>query len=127
MGGKTHKGVCHKLNNIIQQLFKQGGDAPRKWAGKSATKNYIKQMVISETKKSQKQKGKQRRSYSSSDSNFSTDEESWRSGISGVEQIHMLSYTRINPNDSDIEFDSADKKRYQKQAKKWSKGKYGKR
>ena len=35
--------------------------------------------------------------------------------------------TGINPNDSDIEFNLAGEKRYQKQAKKWSKGKRGKR
>ena len=84
-------------------------------------------MVSSETKKKLwKQKGKQRRSYDSSDSDFSSDEESWRSGMSGAEQMYMLVSAGINPNDSDIKFDSADEKRYQKQAKKWSKSK-GKR
>ena len=51
------------------------------------------------------------------------------SGMSGTEWMHMLVYTGINPNDSVIEFYSADKKRYQKQAGNWtkSKGKHGRR
>ena len=64
---------------------------------KTTTKNYIKQMVSSETKKSRKGREKQRRSYSSSDSDSSSDEESWRSGMSGVEQMHMLASAGINP------------------------------
>ena len=43
--------------------------------------------------------------------------------MTGAEQIHILVSTGINPNDSDIEFESGDEKRYQKQAKKWSKSK----
>ena len=46
--------------------------------------------------------------------------------MSGAEQMHMLVSAGINPNDSDIEFDPDDEKRYKKQAKKWSKSK-GKR
>ena len=46
--------------------------------------------------------------------------------MSGAEQMHMLASAGINPNDSDIEFDPDDEKRYKKQAKKWSKSK-GKR
>ena len=43
--------------------------------------------------------------------------------MSGVEQMHMLASADINPNDSDIKFNSADKKSYQKQVRKWTKGK----
>ena len=78
-----------------------------------ATKNYIKQMVLSETKKKlRNQKGKQRRSYDNSDSDSSSDEESWRRGMSGAEQMHILASSGINPNESNIEFDSSDKQRY---------------
>ena len=83
---------------------------------KFAAKNYIKQIVLSETKKGREGKGKH--SYSSNDSDSSSDEESWRSDMSGAEQMHMLASAGINPNDSDIEFDSANEKRYQKQVKK---------
>ena len=41
----------------------------------------------------------------------------------GAEQMHMLASTGINPNDSDIEFEPEDKRRYKKQAKKWTKSK----
>ena len=56
--GKNHKGVCCKP--ITGTTSKQGGgDTPRKWMSKSATKNYIKQMVTSEMKKKNKKiKGK---------------------------------------------------------------------
>ena len=92
---------------------------------KKATKNYIHKMVASESKKKiRKGKGKQR--YSSDSSSLeesSSDGESWRSGMSGAEQMHMLESTGINPNDSDIEFEPEDKRRYKKQAKKWTKSK----
>ena len=82
-------------------------------------------MVTSETKKKQKGKGKRR--YSSSDSDSSNgDKESRRSRMTGVEQMYMLASTGINPNDSEIEFESGNEKHYRKQAKKWSKSK-GKR
>ena len=70
-------------------------------------------MVLFETKKRlRKKKGKQRHSYDSNNSDSSNDEESWRSGMSGAEQTHILVSAGINPNDSNIEFDSSDKKRY---------------
>ena len=81
---------------------------------KTTTKNYIKQMVSSETKKNQKQKEKQRHSYNSNWYDSSSDEESWRSGLSGVKQMHMFASTSINLNDSDIQFDSSNKKCYKK-------------
>ena len=40
--------------------------------------------------------------------------------MTGAEQMHMIASTGLNPNDSDIEFESGDEKRYRKQAKKWS-------
>ena len=82
-------------------------------------------MVASETKKKiRKGKGKQRYSSDSSSSEeSSSDGESWRSGMSGAEQIYMLASTSINPNDSDIEFKLEDKRRYKKQLKKWTKSK----
>ena len=43
--------------------------------------------------------------------------------MSGAEQMHMLASSHINPNDSDIEFNSVDKEHYRKQARKWTKGK----
>ena len=46
--------------------------------------------------------------------------------MTGAEQMHMLASAGINPNNSEIEFESGDEKRYRKQAKKWSKSK-GKR
>ena len=35
-------------------------------------------------------------------------------GISGEKQMHMLASAGINPNDSDIEFEPEDKRRYKK-------------
>ena len=90
---------------------------------KKATQNYIKQMIPSDSKKNRKGKGKRRYSSDSSSEESSSDGESWRSGMSGAEQMHMLASAGINPNDSDIEFASDDEKRYKKQAKKWSKSK----
>ena len=46
--------------------------------------------------------------------------------MTGAEQMHMLVFAGINPNDSEIGFKSGDEKHYRKQAKKWSKSK-GKR
>ena len=69
--GKTHKSVYRKP--VAGTTSNQGGsDAPRKWMCKSATKNYIKQMVTSETK-NKKRKGKRR--YSSRNSDSSSSEE----------------------------------------------------
>ena len=68
-----------------------------------------------------KRKGKQRRSYNSIDSNSSSNDDSWRSGLNRAEQMHLLASAGINPSDSDIEFDNDDLKRYKKQSKKWSK------
>ena len=96
---------------------------------KKATCNYIKTMVASESKKKNR-KGKGKRRYSSdssgSESSSSEDTQSWRSGLSGVEQIHMIWAAGLDPNDSDIEFAPEDERCYRKQAKKWSKSK-GKR
>ena len=94
-----------------------------------ATRNYIKSMVASESKKKiRKGRGKQRYSSDSSGSESSSSEDtwSWRSGMSGSEQMHMIWSTGLDPNDSDIEFDPEDKHKYRKQAKKWRKFK-GKR
>ena len=68
----------------------------------------------------QRGKGKRRRSYSSSDSS-SDNEESWRSGLNGAEQMHVLASAGINPSDDNIDFEDDDLRRYRKQAKKWSK------
>ena len=77
-------------------------------------KNNIKQMVTDESKKQKKIRGKKsKRRYSSSSSESSnSEEESWRSGMIGVEQMHMLASAGINPNDSDIEFEPEDERRY---------------
>ena len=76
-------------------------------------------MVMFETKKEKNRKGKGKRLYSSSNSDSSSNEEEpWRSGMNGAEQMHMLAYAGINPNTSDIEFDSDDKKCYQNQSRK---------
>jgi len=66
------------------------------------TKNYIKQMVSS----NKRRKGMQ--SYDSSDSDSSSDGESWRSGIRGAGQIHILALAGINPSNSDIGFEESD-------------------
>ena len=82
-------------------------------------------MVASETKKKIR-KGKGKRHYSSDSSSSedsSSDGESWRSGMSGSEQMRMLASTGTNPNDSNIEFEPEDKRCYKKQAKKWTKSK----
>ena len=83
---------------------------------RSETKEYIKTMVSSR----QRGKGKRRRSYSSSDSS-SDDEKSWRSGLNGAEQMHVLASAGINPSDDNIDFEYDDLRQYWKQAKKWSK------
>ena len=46
--------------------------------------------------------------------------------MSRAEQMYMIQAAGLDPNDSDIEFDPEDERRYRKQAKKWSKSK-GKR
>ena len=70
--GKTHKYVCCK--SVTGTTSKQGdSDSPRKRMNESATKNYIKQMVTSETKK-KNTKRKGRRHYSNSDSDPSSSE-----------------------------------------------------
>ena len=84
---------------------------------RSETKEYIKTMVSS----CQRGQGKRRRSYSSSDSSSSEDEESWRSGLNGAEQMHVLASAGINLSDDNIDFEDDDLRRYWKQAKKWSK------
>ena len=95
---------------------------------KKATKNYIHKMVASKLKKNRKGKGKRRYSSDSggSESSSSEDTRSWRSGMSGAKQMHMIWSAGLDPNDSDIEFDPEDERKYRKQAKKWSKSK-GKR
>jgi len=115
---KTHKGVCFKP---LKGASGNAPSTPRAWSTKD-TKNYIKQMIASDSKKNRKGKKKRRYSSDSSDSESSSDE-SWRRGMTGAEQMHMLASARIDPNDSDIEFTSEDEKRYRKQAKKWSKSK----
>ena len=126
--GKTHKGVCRKLKKTTDQ-----NTTPRKdWRERNgkrpnaATRNYIKQMISSDSKKNRKGKGKRRYSSDSSSSDSSCDEP-WRRGMSGAEQMHMLASAGINPSDSDIEFASDDERKYRKQAKKWSKSKKSKR
>ena len=54
----------------------------------------------------------------SSDSDSSVD--SWRTGLSKAEQMHVLASSGNDPNDSDIEFDKSEIRRYKKQARKWS-------
>jgi hypothetical protein len=49
------------------------------------------------------------------------DNKGWRKGMNAAEQMHVLAASGNDPNDSDIEFDSDDLKKYKKQAKKWSK------
>jgi len=116
---KTHQGVCRRLKKTTDQNTTPTKD----WMTKKATRNYIKQMISSDSKKKRKGKGKRRYSSDSSSSEESSSDESWRRGMSGAEQMHMLASAGINPNDSDIEFASDDEKRYKKQAKKWSKSK----
>ena len=57
--GKTHKGVCHKP---VKGSTSDQNTTPRKdWMTKKATRNYIKTMVASESKKKiQKGKGERR-------------------------------------------------------------------
>ena len=105
---KTHRGVCCKP---VPGATSDKDNVPQAWMTKK-TKNYIKQMVTAETKK-QIRKVKSKRRYSSSSSESSgSEEESWRSGMTGAEQMYMLASASINPNNSDIEFPSNDEKRY---------------
>ena len=126
--GKTHKGVCRKP--VLGATTDR--NTPRKdWMTKKATQQYIKTMVASESKKKiRKGKKKRRGRYSSdssgSESSSSEGTRSWRSGMSGAEQMHMIAAARLDPDDSDIEFDPEDERRYRKQAKKWSRSR-GKR
>ena len=41
--------------------------------------------------------------------------------MSGAEQMHMITAAGLDPDDSDIEFEPDNERRYRKQAKKWSK------
>ena len=69
---------------------------------------------MSETKKKNR-KGKDKRRYSTRDLDSSSDEEeSRKSGITRAEQMNMLASAGINLNNSVIEFESSDEKRYQK-------------
>ena len=43
--------------------------------------------------------------------------------MTGAEQMHMIASAGLNPNDSDIEFEPDNERRYRKQAKKWNKSK----
>ena len=104
--GKTHKGVCRKP---VKGATTDRNTTPRRdWMSKKATRNYIKQMIPSDSKKNRKGKEKRRYSSDSSSEESSSDGESWRSGMSRAEQMHMLASAGINPNDSDIEFDPDD-------------------
>ena len=119
--GKTHKGVCGKP--IQGATTDQNTTSRKKWMSKKATRDYIKNMVASESKKKiRKGRGKRRYSTDSSGSESSSSEgtRSWRSGMSGAEQMYMIAAAGLNPDDSDIEFDPDDERRYKKQAKKWS-------
>ena len=54
--GKTHKGVCRKS---VKGATTDQNTTPRKdWMSKKATRNYIKQMISSDSKKRRKGKGK---------------------------------------------------------------------
>ena len=125
--GKTHKGVCRKPEKGTTATTEQNGTPRQSW-GKKAAKQYIHKLVASESKKKRKGKGKRRYSSDSSvsESSSSEDSRSWRSGMSGAEQMHMIASAGLDPNDSDIEFDPEDERKYRKQAKKWSRSK-GKR
>ena len=121
--GKTHKSVCRKPVPGATSDNNTTSQAP--WMTKKATRNYIKAMVASKSKKKiRKEKSKKHYSSSSSSSESSeSEEESRRSGMSRTEQMHLLASAGINPNDSDIEFEPYDERRYRKQAKKWTKSK----
>ena len=41
-------------------------------------------------------------------------------GLSKAEQMHVLASSGNDPNDSDIEFDKSEIRRYKKQARRWS-------
>jgi hypothetical protein len=43
-------------------------------------------------------------------------EDSWKQGLNQAEQMHVLASANINPNESNIEFDKDDLRRYKKQA-----------
>lgn len=83
--------------------------------GGTKSKDYTKTMVSRK-----KGKGKQRRSYDSSDSDSSSGEESWKSGLSGVKQMNARVSARINPSEDNIEFKDNDIKRYRNKIKRWS-------
>jgi hypothetical protein len=61
------------------------------------------------------------------DSDSDDGDTGWRSGMSAAEQMHVLASSGNDPNDSDVEFDTDDLKKYKKQAKKWSKSNKNKR
>ena len=84
---------------------------------KRAAKNYIHKLVASESKKKNR-KGKGKRCYSSdsdgSESSSSEATRSWRSGMSGAEQMHMIASAGLYPNDSNIEFEPEEERCYRK-------------
>ena len=84
-------------------------------------KNYTKKMVTDESKKQKKIRGKKNGVTVAVIQNHLTVKMN-----RGAEQMHMLASAGINPNNSDIEFEPDDKRRYRKQAKKWTKSR-GKR
>ena len=80
--------------------------------GRKDAKDYMKSMFA-------RQQGR-RRSSDSSDLD-SSDDDSWRRGMSGTEYMVILASVSINHSESNIEFKNNDLKRYKKQAKRWSK------
>ena len=100
--GKRHPGVCWDLEKSDSKK------RSRKYLTKDDAKQYMKMALAKHCK----------HDSDSSDSDSSVD--SWRRGMSKAEQMHVLASSGNDPNDSDIEFDKSEIRRYRKQAKKWS-------
>ena len=62
---------------------------------------------------------KERRKHDSDSSDSDSSIDSWRRGLSKAEQMHVLASSGNDPNDSDIEFDKSEIRRYKKRTRKW--------
>ena len=101
--GKSHPGICWDLEK---------SDNSKKRSCKYLTKDNAKQYMKVALAKHRK--------HDSNSSDLDSSVDSWRRGLSKAEKMHVLASSGNDPNDSDIEFDKSEIRRYKKQARKWS-------
>ena len=106
--GKRHPGICWDLEKSNSNQKKRN----RKFLTREDAKDYMKTMIAQQCK------------HQGSDSSGSDSEDkSLRRELNKAEQMHVLASSGNNPNNSDIEFDRDELRRYKKQARKYFKKK----